>query len=116
MITQNHNRNPLMNDEDQELENGWKTRSETLQSQVDVLTKALDDEKKKTQEKESTAKIMCDAAIAMVQKAQEMFGHKDFKTTFAIAEMQGFKYQGPIIQEAAKELVVSIQSFQTSWK
>ena len=115
MINSNH-RNPLMEPDEQESENGWKTRSETLQSQVDVLTKALDDEKKKTQDKEATAKALCDASIAMAQKDQEIWNNKDFRSVFALADAQGFRYNGPMITEAGKALVAAIQEFQKAWK
>jgi len=105
-----------MEPDEQESENGWKTRSETLQSQVDVLTKALDDEKKKTQDKEATAKALCDASIAMAQKDQEIWNHKDFRSVFALADAQGFRYNGPMITEAGKALVAAIQEFQKAWK
>lgn len=109
-------RNPLMEpDTEEEQCNGWKSRSEMLQSQVDVLTKTLDDEKKKTEARESTSKALCDAAIAMVQKDQEIWNHKDFRSVFALAEAQGFRYNGPIITESGKALVAAIQEFQKVW-
>lgn len=116
MINTNH-RNPLMEPEsEQELENGWKNRSETLQSQVEVLTKALDDEKKKTEDKEASAKALCDAAIAMAQKDQEIWNNKDFRSVFALADAQGFRYNGPLITETGKTLVNAIHEFQKIWK
>ncbi len=110
--------NPLMEDDDTDesaLINGWKSRAEELQTKFDVLTARMDEEKSKSDAQTATAKALVEAAIAMVNKAQEMFQHKDFRTTFAIAESQGFKFNGPLIQEPAQALVKTIGEFQKAW-
>lgn len=101
----------MENDNETE-EKGWEIKALRLQEELDGLKEIS----KVSSEKERSGKALCDRAIAMIHKLEEISTNKDFRTAMAIAEAQGFRYTGPWIKEAAGELATSIQTFQMAWK
>jgi len=102
---------PRVTVDDMDELNGWKTRAEKLQGELDELTA----KSKSDQTRIDTAHELCKQSIVIIQRLQEITNHKDFRTAMAVSAAQGFTYEGPWIKDEANALGKSIQDFQNVW-
>jgi len=108
-------KNPLMEPDENEENNGWKARAEKLEVDVSELSSKLSAKVKDDKTRIDTAHTMCKQAIVMIQRLEEISKNKDFQTVMAISATQGFTYTGPWIKDEANALGKSIQEFQKVW-